>query len=168
VKRINKPSIVFIGLLLIFVLVICVNSYSYRPKERLVPLLVGIAALIICLLVLVDEIHPIGLLGRLKIDLMSAAGGAVPEERVQHKTAIQLLLIIAWMMGFLVLIFLVGFYIGIALFTFTFLKILAKIGWLKAVLITAIVWCSIFAIFDLTMQLHMFRGVLFGEILPNI
>ncbi len=167
-KRINKPSIVFIGLLLIFVLVICLNSYSYRPIERLVPLLVGIVTLILCLLVLVDELHPIRLLSRLNIDLISAAGGHLLGEPEEHKTTIQLLLIIAWMMGFLVLVFLVGFYISIALFTFTFLTILGKIGWLKAVLITAIVWFSIFAIFDLTMQLHMFRGVLFGEILPSI
>jgi magnesium-transporting ATPase (P-type) len=158
----------FIELLLIFVLVICVTSYSYRPKERLVPLLVGIATLIISLLVLVDEIHPIRLLSRLKIDLMGAAGGVMPEEPERRETTILLLHIIAWMMGFLIFIFLVGFYISIALFTFTFLKIQGEIGWLKAALITAIVWCSIFAIFDLTMELHMFKGVLFGEILPSM
>lgn len=167
-KRVNKPSIAFIGLLLVFVLVICVTSYSYRPKERLVPLLVGIATLITSLLVLVDEIHPIRLLSRLKIDLMGAAGGPLLGKPEEHRTTVQLLHIIAWMMGFLILIFLVGFYMGIALFCLTFLKIQGKIGWLKAALITAILWCSIFAIFDLTMELHMFQGVLFGEILPSI
>ena len=167
-KRVNKGSMAFIGLLLIFGLVICLNSYSYRPIERLVPLLVGIATLILCLLVLVDELHPIRLIRRLNIDLISAAGGAMLGEPEEHRTPIQLLLIIAWMMGFLVLVFLVGFYISIALFTFTFLTILGKIGWPKAVLITAIVWWSIFAIFDLTMELHMFQGVFFGEILPSI
>lgn len=167
-KRVNKGSMAFIGLLLIFVLVICLNSYSYQPRERLVPLLVGIATLILCLLVLVDELHPIRLIRRLNIDLISAAGGAMLGEPEEHRTPIQLLLIIAWMMGFLVLVFLVGFYISIALFTFTFLTILGKIGWPKAVLITAIVWWSIFAIFDLTMELHMFQGVFFGEILPSI
>ena len=167
-KRVNKPSMAFIGLLLIFILVICVNSYSYRPKERLVPLLVGIATLIISLLVLVDEIHPIRLLSRLKIDLMGPAGGVMAGEAEKHETTIQLLHIIAWMMGFLILIFLVGFYISIALFSFAFLKIQGKIGWFKAVLIAAIVCCSIFAIFDLMMELHMFQGVFFGEILPSI
>ncbi|NIS62852.1 MAG: hypothetical protein GTO13_19785 [Proteobacteria bacterium] len=167
-KRVNKPSVAFIGLLLIFVLVICVNSFSYRPKERLVPLLVGIATLIISLVVVLDEIHPIRLLSKLKIDLMGIAGGPALGKREERKTTIQLLHIIAWMMGFLTFIFLVGFYISIALFTFTFLKIQGEIGWLKAALITAIVWCSIFAIFDLTMELHMFQGVLFGEILPSM
>lgn len=167
-KRVNKSSIAFIGLLLIFVLVICVNSYSFRPKERLVPLLVGIATLIISLVVLLDEIHPIRLLSKLKIDFMGAAGGVMPVEPERRETTILLFQIIAWMMGFLIFIFLVGFYISIALFTFTFLKIQGEIGWLKAALITAIVWCSIFAIFDLTMELHMFQGVLFGEILPSM
>lgn len=167
-KRVNKPSVAFIGLLLIFILVICVNSYNYRPKERLVPLLVGIATLIISLVVLLDEIHPIRLLSKLKIDFMGAVGGVMPKEAERRETTISLFHIIAWMMGFLIFIFLVGFYISIALFTFTFLKIQGEIGWLKAALITAIVWCSIFAIFDLTMELHMFQGVLFGEILPSM
>jgi hypothetical protein len=158
----------FIGLLLVFILVMCLNSYSYRPRERLVPLLVGIATLIICLLVLVDELHPIRLLSRLNIDLMSAAGGPLLGEPEERRTTMELLHIIAWMMGFLILIFLVGFYISIVLFSFTFLKIQGKIGWVKAVLVTAIVWCFIFAIFELTMELHMFQGVLFGDILPSI
>lgn len=167
-KRVNKPSIAFIGLLLLFILVMCLNSFSYRPKERMVPLLVGIATLITSLFVLVDEIHPIRLLSRLKIDLMGAAGGVMPEEPERRETKILLLHIIAWMMGFLILIFLVGFYMSIALFSLTFLKIQGKIGWLKAALITAILWFSVFAIFDLTMELHMFQGVLFGEILPSM
>ncbi|MFB0508618.1 MAG: hypothetical protein ACETWT_18000, partial [Thermodesulfobacteriota bacterium] len=98
-KRVNKSSIAFIGLLLIFVLVICVNSYSFRPKERLVPLLVGIATLIISLVVLLDEIHPIRLLSKLKIDFMGAAGGVMPVEPERRETTILLFQIIAWMMG---------------------------------------------------------------------
>lgn len=167
-RKVNKASMAFTGILTLFTLVICLNSYSYAPKVRLVPLLVGIATMIVNILVLVNEVRPIPLFSRLNIDLMGTAGEVLREESEQEKARIQLFSIVAWMLGFLVLIFLVGFYISIPVFGLAFLRIQGKVGWVKSLLVVAIIWCFIFATFELIMELHMFQGMLFGEILPSI
>jgi len=72
------------------------------------------------------------------------------------------------MAGFFILIYLVGFLIGIPLFIWLFLKICERIHWLKALVATIITWGVIFGMFNILMKVDLFRGILFGAIAPPI
>ena len=69
-RKVNSGEILFSALLTIFIAVICVYALDYKPKVRLVPMLVGIISLMISILVLINEIYPLPMLGKIKIDLM--------------------------------------------------------------------------------------------------
>jgi hypothetical protein len=166
-KRVNFWAITFSGLVTIFILVICIYAFDYKPKVRLVPLLVGTVSLVISILVLVNEIHPMPIFSKLTMDFM----GSIEEKKDETDPQVvfnKIFAIVLWMIGFMVLTFLVGFYISIAVFCFAFLKFQEKVGWIKASLVAAGIWSFIFVVFNLFMKLHMFEGVLFGAILQKI
>jgi len=164
--RIKWGSVAFTGLLMIFALVIFLSSLSFAPKPRMFPVATAIAALIMILLLLINEIHPIRFVTKLEIDLMGVEE-ARPQESVQERSMAKMLDIVAWMIGFAILVFLVGFYISIAVFSLAFFRFRAEAGWLKTVLISAVLWSFIFVIFGVVLELHMFKGVFFGEMIPE-
>jgi len=166
-KKVNVGAIAFSGLLTIFILVICVYAFAYKPQVRLVPLLIGIGSLVMSILVLLNEIHPIQVFNKLSIDFM-----APPEDKkdeIEPRIVFsKMRAIIVWMFCFMALTLLVGFYISIAVFCFCFLRFQENIGWIKASLVTAGIWGFIFLIFKIVMDLQMFEGILFGAILHKI
>ena len=166
-KKANFGAIAFSGLVTIFILVICIYAFDYKPRDRLVPLLVGTISLVISILVMVNEIHPMPIFSKLTMDFMSSLEEKKNETEPQVASG-KIFAIISWMIGFMVLTFWVGFYISIAVFCFTFLKFQENVSWIKASLVTAGIWSFIFAVFKLLMDLHMFEGVLFGAILHKI
>lgn len=72
------------------------------------------------------------------------------------------------MSGLFVVIFLAGFHIRIVVFAFTFLKVQAGISWVKASIATAIIWCVTYFLFEVALGFTMFKGLLFGELIPDI
>jgi len=72
------------------------------------------------------------------------------------------------MAGFLALIFILGFYIGIIIFLFAYVKIKVQIGWLPAALVSGALWFFIYFVFGKIMELELFKGILMGEILPPL
>ena len=166
-KKINNAAVLFSALLTLFIIVICIYALDYKPKVRLVPMLIGITSLVISILVLINEIYPLPIFGKFEMDLM----GVLEEEKHEEDRQMippKMLAIIFWMIGFMALTLLVGFYISIAVFCLAFLRFQEKVGWLKSVSVTAGIWAFIFIVFNLVMELHMFEGVLFGAILQKI
>lgn len=166
-KRVNFWAIAFSGLVTIFILVICIYAFDYKPKVRLVPLLVGTVSLVISILVLVNEIHPMPIFSKLTMDFMGAMEDKETETEPQVDSN-KIFAIVFWMIGFMALTFFVGFYISIAVFCFAFLKFQENVGWIKASLVTAGIWSFIFVVFNLFMDLRMFEGILFGAILHKV
>ena len=166
-KKDNLGKIVFSGLITVFILVICIYAFDYKPKVRLVPLLIGTVSLVTSILALINEIHPMKIFSKLAMDFMGSFGGNTAEPDPQTVSK-KLLAIIAWMIGFMALTFFVGFYISIAVFCFGFLKFQENVGWLKSISVTAGIWTFIFLVFGIFMNLQMFEGIRFGAILQKI
>jgi hypothetical protein len=167
--KMDKWRFLFSALLLIFVLIIISASFRYETKARLVPLIAGIVTLILLLSVLVNEIYPIPFIEKLNIDMTKEL--RTPDSSFQTKETIpskKLVAIMSWIIGFFLFIFVFGFHFSIALFTFAFLKIRGKTSWTKALLMAGIVWGAVFMIFELAMSFSLFKGWLFGEIIPKI
>ena len=166
-KKSNSGAIFFNALIILFIAVICIYALDYKPRVRLVPLLVGIVSLVISILVLINELYPLPVFGKIELDLMSPLEEKEGENE-QQAIPSKMLAIIFWMIGFMGLTLLVGFYISIAVFCFAFLKFQEKVGWLKSICVTAGVWAFVYLVFTVVMELQMFEGVLFGAILQKI
>jgi len=166
-KKVNSKAILFNGLLTLFIAVICIYAFDYKPKVRLVPVLVGIVSLVISALVLINELYPLPMFGKIELDLMSPLEEKDGENEPQAIPS-KMLAIIFWMIGFMALTLLVGFYISIAVFCFSFLKFQENVGWLKSICVTAGIWVFVYLVFTVVMELQMFEGVLFGAILQKV
>jgi len=159
-KTVDKGRVFFTALLLAIAVVFAYLATGYGPKARLIPLAVAIAAILLGLPLLVNELIPIRIIA-------GAAKRSAPGKG-ESGQAVEFAKILLWMAGFLLLIFLVGFYGGIILFTLAYLKIQARVGSAKALCISAAFGLSIYLIFYKGMQLDLFKGILMGEILPPI
>jgi len=72
------------------------------------------------------------------------------------------------MSGLFIVIFLAGFNIRVVVFAFTFLKVQAGISWPKAGIATAIIWGITFPLFEVALGSSLFKGLLFGELVPDL
>jgi hypothetical protein len=138
-------------------------------KERLIPLLVGFSTLALVLAVIINEIHSVGFIEKMNIDwTKNFSDRETSPQKKDAAGAENIIIILCWIFGFFLSIFLLGFHISIALFVFVFLKIEGKAGWLKAIVTAGIAWATIFVIFEWAMDFGLFDGVLFGEIIPPV
>ena len=167
-KKIDKGKVFFILLLLGIAIVFAVISQSYAPKPRLIPLAVSIAAILLGLPVLANEIYPIKLISSFKFELTDFSEKNFRTAAGQDSNLQRLLVILLWMSGFSILVFFLGFYIATISFSFIYLKVQAKTGYLKASLISGALWFFIYVIFAKGMELFLFKGIFFGEILPPL
>lgn len=72
------------------------------------------------------------------------------------------LMIFAWALGFLFMILLVGFLLAVPLFVFLYLKVAGKEGWTLTLLLTAVSWVFMEAIFNRLLHLPFPEGWLFS------
>ena len=171
-QRVSRGRFLFCGLLVTFSVVIVLTAFSYFPKARLVPLMVGIPTLVLALLSLIGEAFP-KLLRSLDVNPRGFGGGKLGNEiRLEKKLEMELtrrvLIQSVWLIGFFALIYLVGFLISIPVFAILFLRIHGKVGWVETLAIAAITWGFIFAMFETFMKVALFKGVLFGAIVPPV
>ncbi len=167
--KLERGNFTFSALFFIFILIVILTAFRYEPRARLVPLLVGLGTLILVATVLVNELRPIPLAQKLSFDLTKNYRSQEPAVRSERVVAARRLFVfLGWLFGFFLSIFLFGFYISIALFTLAFLKIEGKAGWIKALLTAGIVSLIVFITIEFAMGLSLFKGWLFGEIIPPI
>lgn len=80
-------------------------------------------------------------------------------EQLPRKTVIRrTLLAIAWMLGFLSAIVLLGFPLTVALLVFVYVKFQGREGWFTSVIFTLVVWAFFYAIFDRLLHLPFPAG----------
>ena len=167
-----KGSFWMTSLLTGFVVLICLLSLSYGPKERLIPLIIGFGCLVFCVLLLLGEKFPrlvrsfdvsVHDLMRDRLTPKNTSAAAVDPAVARKTVAISL-----WALGYLILIFLVGFHIANPLFMVLFLKISGKISWPKTIILTVITWGFIYGLFDIMLKQEIFRGLLFDAYVPPL
>jgi hypothetical protein len=169
VNQINKGKLIFAAILLVLTLCFIIASFSYEePRARMVPLVIGIATLVLGLVSIVHEIRPIQLITRFDMSIIDLSKQVEEEEEVEETLDMKLLGSIGWITGLFVVTFLLGFHIGIIAFMLAFLKARGKIGWIKSTVAAIIVWGLIYFMFEKAMGFSLFKGLFFGEILPLI
>jgi len=161
---------IFTGLLGVFVLTVVIVSFSYSPEARLIPLLVGIPTLLMIVFIFIAEKFYPKLLRMLNVSMLDLGKVSTKETPSGEPRSIRkgLLVISMWLVGYVILIYLAGFLIATAVLFPLFLKIMAKATWVKAIVMGAVVWGFIYGVFELFMKFELFKGMLFGEIVPSI
>ena len=168
-NQINKGKLIFAAILLVLTLCFIIASFSYEePRARMVPLAIGIATFIMGLVSVLHEIRPIQFITRFDMSIIDLSKQIDSKEKPEETLDIKLLGSIGWITGFFIVIFLLGFHIGIIAFMLAFLKVRGRIGWIKSTVTAIIVWAGIYFLFEKAMGFSLFKGVLFGEILPLI
>jgi len=166
VHKIKIGKLVFTTFLLLLTSSFIIASFSYEPRSRMVPLLIGIITFIIGLIALVNEVRPIQFLSRFDVSIIDLSGKIDSKAEAEDTIDQKLFISIGWITAFLTVTFLGGFHFGIISFMIAYLKIRGKVGWLKSIWVSIAVWGLVYLMFEVAMGFSLFRGIFFGEILP--
>lgn len=129
------------------------ESKSFGFRAGLFPWAVGYPVLALTIVQLVLELlgkgQAAGLESTMEIDL--------PKEVVRRRAAG----IIGWILGFFLLIWLVGFAYAVPITTFFYLKLSGKESWLMTIVFTAVTWGFFYGVFDYALRIPFPPGLLF-------
>ena len=146
-------NLLFSAAILAFLIVIDLYTLTYPPEARLFPWVIGIPATLAMLVVTFKEI--------------SRVWKAAPGESLSKRKKIDVrahALIMAWMAGFLIMIYLLGFYVGAVLFVFLYLKT-NGIGWLRSLSLVAGLFIAIYLMFSFGMEMSVYHGLIYSSFL---
>lgn len=137
---------------------------GWRVQARLFPWIIGIPMALLTAVQLVQELW-----GRKKAAAAGATGAmayaALVEEHAEPvepgEERRRTVNIVAWILGFVAAIWLLGWPIGVSLSTLLYLK-LARESWAMSAAITVGTWLSFYLLFDCTVHVPLGEGVLLG------
>jgi hypothetical protein len=176
-------------ILLIFVAAVVLAAFSYPPRARLVPLVIGLPTLAMLIYALIGEQFLPRLISRFEVSIADFTPGGtngIPEEKIRKPVdgkAIGLAeekaapagaewkrtaSILGWMVAFIAAIIFLGYLVSIPLFSLVFLKFQARASWLVAFLFTGTLFAFIYALFGMFFPAGLFQGVVFGAFLPPL
>ncbi len=151
-------------------------SFSYSGMAGFVPLVLAFPTVVLAALCLAGERYP-AIMAAFEVsleDVLSGAAGA-DEGAVQAEEYVpkagELALIVrmfVWFGIFGVLVFISGFYISTLLFAILFTRYQGRIGWPGTALITALALGFFYFIFEETLAVDLFAGVIFGAFIPPL
>ena len=143
-------NLLFSALLLVFLIVIDLYTFKYPTEARLFPWVVGLPATVLMFIQTGKEISRL----RQGTKEDEDAGQEVGDTRAY-------VLIIAWMVGFLIMIYILGFLAGIPLFVFLYLKT-HGLSWFKSLGLAAGLLIVIYLVFALGMEMRLHPGIIFS------
>ncbi|MFC1872636.1 tripartite tricarboxylate transporter permease [Chloroflexota bacterium] len=165
----RKGSVWFAVFLLFLALVFVTGAFNYNTLGRTFPLIVGVPAIGLALIVLLSEKYP-WLSSRFNMSVDSLA--KVQEKREGAGKASgagrKLFVITAWITGFIASLFFIGFSITAPIFTFLFLRFHGRVSLWKTIIMTVIMAAVIIGFFNTLMGADLFKGYFFGEFLPPL
>ena len=163
----NIAFAVFLG---VFVTTLIVGALGYGPKGRAIPLLVGSFTLLMIITVILSELSP-KIKSRLDIGLIDFEKFEKKDPSSTETSSLELwkklLAAFGWTVGTLFAIYLLGFHIAISLFGVLFLRFHGGVRWLMSVVLTAILYGSVYLFFDVLLAVELYEGILFGALPPS-
>ncbi len=129
---------------------------AYEERAALFPLIIGLPALVISGVVFVKEITTTS-----RVMVHGEEGVEEVEEISPEETRRRTLAISAWVVGFFVSIWLLGFVWSSMVATFLYLKFGARENWFMSIILTAVAYAFFAGIFDLALHLPFPPGELF-------
>lgn len=151
-----KSSSIFLISILLLMLFTGGMSLSFRHLDALLaPLLLSIVIFILAAIELRKE-----LLSEDKTP--QGVANRNPMERGKDRTGLRRFgLALGWMGGFTLGIYILGFFLSIALFAFTYIKLRGR-GWLLGAVFAVCLTLILYLIFEVGLSSQLYRGLLFG------
>jgi len=160
---------VFTFFLLFIVVLMVALTFGYRPGARLVPILVGVCALILmvslCLMVLFqrfaslyqrwEEKRHVYSKDTESEDLNERMREAERTDRKKERS------VVTWLLFLVAGTYVFGFFIAIPLFLFLFLKLWAHETWVLSLSMSGVVWGAVFFIFAYILGIPLHQGIVF-------
>jgi hypothetical protein len=171
-KKIKWSHITFTLLLSAFAFIVVLTALNYSREARLIPMIIGIIAMAFSVFITVGEIYPdlmkFAQVNPVDLITRDSEKRIIMEKPGKSKGNNEIFKIFGWFFSFLVLIYLIGFLISICTFILLFLKFYGNTSWIKAIAISIAMFVFIYVVFEILMSIELFRGVLFGAIVPPI
>ena len=151
-------------------------SFSYGGMAGFVPLVLAFPTLVLAALCLAGERYP-AIMSAFEVSLEDVLSGAAGAEGVDTDEAghgpkpgdFKLIVrMFVWFAIFGVLVFISGFYVSTFLFAILFTHYQGRIGWPGTIFITALALGFFYFIFEETLAVDLFAGVIFGAFIPPL
>ncbi len=151
-------------------------SFSYGGMAGFVPLVLALPTVILAALCLAGERYP-RIMSAFEVSLedvlTSAAvsegtGEAVEQQGPKTGEFALIVRMFVWFTVFGVLVFISGFYVSTFLFAAIFTHYQGRIGWPGTAFITALALGFFYFIFEETLAVDLFAGVIFGAFIPPL
>lgn len=167
-KLFDGRSIVLIllfGLALYFVF----TGLGYGRNSRIFPVAIGTVTAILIIFDLVS-LWVARLFPRTEVGaegLRRAEAPSAEAQRVGYSGA-RLVRMVSWLLAGALSVGLVGFGVTVPVFIVGFGRIEGRTSWVACVLMAVLFFVFIVGYFEFFMRIRMFRGILFGDLLPLI
>lgn len=150
-----------------FTLYCVILAFGYGPNSRIFPLAIGTPTAVLLVVTILALWKP-GVLKGADVHLGSSPSSEPSPEGVDDTTyaPAHVAAMIGWLLFAALAIGLIGFRFGVPLFVLLFARFEGRANWLPTILVALVTWAFVVGYFDLFMNFSMFRGVLFGEMLP--
>ena len=142
-----------LAIMALMIVVIILSVLMEHPASKLLPLIIGGAVFVLAGIVLRSEI---------RASHRSSETASGREAAAEKGTAVswgRYLVAGAWIVGFFLVIYLLGFMIAIPLFIFAYMKSHGT-RWLTTVIFTILAPLLIYGVFELLLNVDLYRGIL--------
>ena len=150
-----------------FALYCVLRALGYGPNSRMFPLAIGIPTAVLLALSTLAVWKPSILRGA---DVTLGSSSSVEPEMntvgEEQYTPLHIAAMIGWLVFAGAAIGLVGFRFGVPLFIVLFGRLEGRAGWAAVIGVALFTWVFITGYFEMFMKFGMFRGILFGDMLP--
>ncbi|MFC1815885.1 tripartite tricarboxylate transporter TctB family protein [Thermodesulfobacteriota bacterium] len=145
-----RPSTIFALIILLILGIIIVISMGYSYEVKRFPLIIGFPVTALLVAIIIKEI-------RAKAELKDT-----PQEVEIPRKIVWYNYLVApfWMAVFLLKIYLIGFLLGLPLFTFLYLK-LHNQSWLLSIILPLVMATIIYGGFIVGLKMQLYEGLLF-------
>jgi hypothetical protein len=120
------------------------TALRWPPKAALFPLVMGIPLLVLAL-------------AQTVMDWRAASPAEIPPQETRAALGV-----LAWMAGFIVLVFLLGFPLAVPLFIFGYLTLAGRERWLLSGVLALAAWGAFHLLFETLLHFPFDRGWLIG------
>lgn len=154
-RRLNPTSYFFIFILLAMATVVGVSlTYPYL-EVKLLPVGIGSIVFILAVIGLSREVT-----AKAKAQPPTTAKGEPTE--VETKNVLRgLSIVLGWMIALYLAVYLLGFFIAIALYMLVYLKVRRR-SWLVAIVCAAVTAAAIYGGFEVLMKANLYKGLIWG------
>ena len=150
----KKERIIFIIVILLVFCTAIFYAMKYNPVARRAPLFVAIPGLLLTIYTLIKELKMKDSVDN-KVEVSTGSELSALEGRHRERV------IILWILGFALFIYLVGFVYAIPIFLLLILRFWAKERWRLAIILSIVSTAVIYLLFVSLLQVNLYPGYLF-------